>query len=1001
MAVRLLLTGSVEEQWREVAEPWLEGQKPWLDPRPTVVLTPSRGHGFYLRSRLVEKKVPALGLRFWTPSDARKFLLAESSGEMRALTQSELSLLTRLAAERLLREGITDEQASLRSVARDPGPFLRAYDLVLGAGWDPARDGADYGRRLAAELGRDLRRWKIASQAGIHRLLREMPRLVTRPLAHVLLLGFNATHWPLWDLLQAVCRNAEETLVALDQPRKFGERVDELWIGSWESLSGTGYEIPDGLSPTASENPLAALASSYEEGTLVEARESNLHFIATTDLTTQVQAVVLQVLDYLKRPECTRLGLVFPEADALALGVARQLRRLNLPLNDGPGAIQGGLFETRPWQTWLELQEEPTVRRLIHWLRACEAEGVSCGLTSVSAARAAKLLDRAFNQSLVDDLAFLALHLEKEGHENKIVADFLRSRIALPAESTFQGYLASTRRAMKLLKWKAFLELLPESAPFWLEEDAPISRSSYLAWLREVADSRERIRPDGNHFYGRIHLLVYGQLAGQAWSHLILTGLNEEVWPRLFEAGAFGSRHELAELNTKARTLNRRGTTQGGQGVGHETVAPGRGHCLLPLERYELSLRDLTATLQATSHAICLAALTSGGGRNLLPSDFYGHAWQAKTGQILDDAAFRRLAQVTTERCRQHAHLFSESPEVSKTRKSQDIAATRLAYQARRDPLLPFGPYEFAYAAPPPSPVQLPCKKWETALAHPAHIWLTEIVGTSPWPEGELNWRLAIGTWVHRWLTLALGAEALSPTDLPKLLREAAEHDAQATQRRARLAGIDLYPWWMQVWDQARSITLALGGTLAPELAGRKILSEVSLPSDLFITLPGCTEDNFALQGKIDLLLVEPASAPVESSRLNLDGCTCWIIDFKTGSAKKMDAKAIGEGTGLQIVLYGLAVQALGAAATTMSLHTFDRPLVRQIGLNDVTPITGVFRSLDILHRRGIFGQAPSTENEFAFQPGYPMTTRAVPAEILAAKWALVHEIPPPAEEAS
>jgi hypothetical protein len=393
MAVRLLLTGSVEEQWREVAEPWLDAQKPWLDPRPTVVLTPSRGHGFYLRGRLVEKKVPALGLRFWTPSDARKFLLAESSGEVRALTQSELSLLTRLAAERLLRDGVTDEEASLRSVVRDPGPFLRAYDLVLGAGWDPAREGADYGRLLAAELGRDLRRRKIATQAGIHRLLRGAPRPATAPLARVLMLGFNATHWPLWDLLQAVCRSAQDTLVALDQPRKFGERVDELWIGSWESFAGTGYEIPDGLSPAPSENPLATLASSYEEGTLVEARESNLHFIATADLTTQVRAVVLQALDYLKRPECTRLGMVFPEAEALALGVARQLRELNLPLDDGPGAIQGGVFETRPWQTWLELQEEPTVRRLIHWLRACEAEGVSCGLPSVSAARAAELLD--------------------------------------------------------------------------------------------------------------------------------------------------------------------------------------------------------------------------------------------------------------------------------------------------------------------------------------------------------------------------------------------------------------------------------------------------------------------------------------------------------------------------------------------------------------------------------------------------------------------------------
>src|SRR5476649_2040130 len=99
MAVRLLLTGSVEEQWRDVAGPWFDTLKPWLDPRPTVVLTPSRAHGFYLRSRLVEKRMPALGLRFWTPSDARKFLLGEQGGDVQAVTQSDLRLLTRLAAE--------------------------------------------------------------------------------------------------------------------------------------------------------------------------------------------------------------------------------------------------------------------------------------------------------------------------------------------------------------------------------------------------------------------------------------------------------------------------------------------------------------------------------------------------------------------------------------------------------------------------------------------------------------------------------------------------------------------------------------------------------------------------------------------------------------------------------------------------------------------------------------------------------------------------------------
>jgi hypothetical protein len=993
MAVRLLMTGSVEEQWRDVAGPWLRGRQAWLDPRPTVVLTPSRAQGFYLRSRLVETKTPALGLRFWTPSDARKFLLEQRASDTRAITKTDLRLFTRMVAGRLLENQDAPDRSSLTSVLQDPEAFLRAFDLMLGAGWNPARDGADYGRALATELESELNRAQVAPQAGIHRLLRETTYGLPRPIVAALVLGFNASHWPLWDLLQAFCHACTDTVVALDSPRRFGESLDRLWVGSWENFAEAAYDFPESLAEEESTGPLQGLAASYEEGKVLEAPVSNIHFLATPDLTTQSRAIVLQTLDYLKDPDCTRLGIVFPEANALALAVSDQLRALGLPLNDGPGAFQNGLFETRHWQTWLALQEEPTVRTLVHWLRACEAGGIPSGLISVPAARAAHLLEWALNQSLIDNLDFLAVQMEKGGGDEKIVADFLRTRIALPDESTFAGYLAATREALRRLKWKDLLAELPESAPTWLPPDAPVSRFSFLAWLRETADSRERVRRNGNHFYGKIHLLLYGQLAGQSWSHLILTGLNEGVWPRLYESGAFGSRYELAALNDQVRVLNHRGVTQGRQGEGHETVIPGHGHCLLPLERHDLSLRDLCAALESTSHAVCLTALTAGGGRNLLPSDFFNHAWQAKTGNILDEVTFRDLAQKTVKRCEEHEHFFVSE----KADSSQDLAAPRRAYLARRDPLAPFGPYEFAYATPPEAPIQLPCKKWENALSHPDTTWLAEIVGVSPWPEGDLNWPQAIGTWVHRWLKKAL--QEPSPETLLPRLREAADLELEAMRARARSRNIEPYPWWIYVWGEARSKALGLGRALAPELADKSAFSEISLPPDLLVALPLGTVDDFALSGKIDVLLVEPRTATIDPRCLNLTGHACWVIDFKTGSAKKMTVKDIEKGRSLQIVLYGLAVQALGATSTSLTLLTFDEPLSRHLTVDDLRPVTGVFRSLDMIHRRGIFGQAPSGNSEYAYQPDLPLTTRAVPPDILAAKWALVHEIPAPAPE--
>ncbi len=149
-------------------------------------------------------------------------------------------------------------------MAREPGLFLRAYDLLLGAGWDPAQEGAVHGRKLAKEMERMLKERKVVTQAGLHRLLRrEVPQ--ESLLANLLLVGFNATHWPLWDLLRAAVSAAEEATLGFLAPRAFGAEADQLWIGSWEEETGTAADFPAGEKDESAE-PFAAWVSSYERG---------------------------------------------------------------------------------------------------------------------------------------------------------------------------------------------------------------------------------------------------------------------------------------------------------------------------------------------------------------------------------------------------------------------------------------------------------------------------------------------------------------------------------------------------------------------------------------------------------------------------------------------------------------------------------------------------------------------------------------------------------------
>ncbi len=414
-----------------------------------------------------------------------------------------------------------------------------------------------------------------------------------------------------------------------------------------------------------------------------------------------------------------------------------------------------------------------------------------------------------------------------------MVAEFLRTRVALPESGTFAAFLDLTQRSMTQLGWTAPFERLTASPPAWLVRQRHVlSRRSFLEWVRDAAASQMRVRgADGNHFYGKIHLVIYAQMTGQAWSHLILTGLNEGVWPRRHEPGAFGSRHELVRLNAQIRELNPYGRREGAQGAGHETVAPRHGHCLLPLEQQELALRDLCAALESTTAAASLAAMTTEAGRGVLPSDFFNFAFQYQTGRILSDADFRAMAEATEAWSRQHDGVFSRGADLD----PGEIAPTRIAHAARHDAEAPFGPYEFCFAQPPEQPVQLTCKQWEDAWRHPAAAWLAHVVGAEAWPEGNGSWPGAMGTWVHRWLALALREwreRPRSAAEFPVLVWAAADRDAAAIRAGSREESVTLCPWWGQVWSLARTRALQLGETLAPHLPDHSFLFEFKLPPD-------------------------------------------------------------------------------------------------------------------------------------------------------------------------
>ncbi len=96
---------------------------------------------------------------------------------------------------------------------------------------------------------------------------------------------------------------------------------------------------------------------------------------------------------------------------------------------------------------------------------------------------------------------------------------------------------------------------------------------------------------------------------------------------------------------------------------------------------------------------------------------------------------------------------------------------------------------------------------------------------------------------------------------------------------------------------------------------------------------------------------------------------------------------------GVQAVLYALAARAMGATSTALSIHTRDTNLKQQVVLENIVEKTPMFRSLEKLHRDGVFGMRPDADNDYGFSPEYPLATRFIPASILEAKWTLTHGV--------
>ena len=976
----MLLASSPEAAWQGAIEGWVRqgAAETWKSERPTVVVVPTRGQIHALKGQILEAGISSLGLQFVTPPHLR-LLLASASVTLPA-PREHLRLLLALAAEQLLADPKLPEPQRLAaiSVRRTPDHLLRLLEQLGSAGADFEQVDLPAFRPLVRKFRAHLKAtaFEIAPESDRHALAHA--RQTGPRLGPVLITGFHGGHWPFWHLLRAAVQSSQRATVILQHPREQAHDLDAAWIGNWEEALGEAELIAIDLDESASERPTT--------------------FLAGMDMREQIEAIVAATQQFLAHEQCTRLGIVFPATGSLPRLVAAALTRHGLPHYDAMGQMAPGLFEAPDFWSWIELQRTPRLNVLHRFLTALPNDQQF--LQDPSREKIGRALERALADIAIDDLPLLIAAARPAEAEGERISAALENIVFLPDHATFAEFLQVSANAFALLGWNERWRAIAQRTDWTAKVDVIFSRTLFLQWLDELAVSARITRDSlGQHPYARIQLVTPAQAENQSWSHLILCGLNEGAWP-VGARGDFLPAGQIDALNHSVQKFNRAARQRGSQGEGHAVVREGTTLFLGAEQQRQLARAQFDGLVESASHGLALTVgLVQEAAPERLsnPDEFFGRVYHEVHGQPVSQANMRALRD-ETRRWLDAASLAQ--PDLQS--ETPGIRQTRVAYLARRSPE-PSNEYDFALRAAPAEIKPLSVSDTEALLKSPALIWLERFLGVEGSEDATYVWNATIGKWTHAWLAAVFGRGdtfGVLPDgdECAARISAAAERKRAEVQALCRIAGRTIPDWWDSGWENALCLAQTLGRLVGAIDGWKWSAAEWRLKAQ-----PIAVGENrtLLLKGQADLLLGKTDALPASLALPDL-----WIVDYKTGnkksltprSRKKDEArpprvlKSVLKGDALQLALYTLAAQQLGARSVEVSIFSpviaKPEPQLRDGDFADCGP---AFRELARMQATGIFGMKGRLRDAYSFTKDYPLATLAIDSEIVDERWELTH----------
>lgn len=946
-AASILTFETFEDLWQGALEEWLlrHADNAWMRSEPTVLLCPNSVYQGFITAEIARRlDRPLAGVSLWTPGKLRRYLLEKCIPDLKIATAEDLTLILRSLAENW------PDTEFAETIERESRPLLRAWDLFCSGRVDQELWGSLWGgfiRKLEDSLTSAGR----APTGLIDWLLHDCPPL-SRPLLNSLFAsGFSISQGSVFPLLTAAIRMSAEASLAIPIP---GTRSQEmLWLGTFEERFGASRPL---VSSDPTSYPHRGWTAKAEFGERSQTASDGVEACIFSGRPDEAASIVDWVRGQLGTDENYRIGVVLPQDPVLIREVVQGLVEAGVPVHDAIGHFPSAPPRQQLFAAWIEYQRTGSIASAAEMLRIQHA------LSHLDGAVVAEIerdWDGARQATLSDRVSVLRAYLSRDDSETHRGGEWLAKWSILPESASLELYFQLADPLLVTfgfgLEWQ---KLRNAWDPVHSDSLGNLRRAAFLEWLFDSLKVPGRHRsPEARNTLSPVQVVSYREFAGQRWTHLCFGGLNERLVPTVERESPF-----LPPEMTHRHFM--RHSTTGSQGEGHRTLREGRGFPLDVMEQRSLGWLDLLDAASKVSGGILLTATLDSTGRDrnaTMLSEYWDRLIQAAGIQPVVHSLDRPISGL--------ALSFPRLPSVE---------STAAAVAARWNSETPFDEFSFCLAGQSPGFIRLTARQWETWLERPAEVWLEALARLRPPVDfsSALGLSLVHGFQVHRCLQLGERGRFVvfdRTFDWRNRIQATAQGWRKEVEHAFEIAGESLPDFWTGFWGRVLGDALQFSQLLCEGLSeGMSLATEVPLPRGSRISLARGT--SLEVMGRIDLLIRSASDT--------------WVVDFKTGSDQPLTEKRLSKGTGLQVLLYGLAIASADQPVHLCVLNN-ESAFVPQIDVTAGDDPSGLLEPMAAAVRAGRFGPSRTFRSEYGYAGRYPISSVQIPDETWVVKRAL------------